>query len=143
MQEQSVIAPNRARVLLVEDSPHMVKVLTQTVNSIPGLELASVTDDASGAILEFDRCRPNIVILDLNLSSGDGLQVLQNIKRHASPCLVVVFTALDSEPYRISCMEAGAYRFFSKAREHQEMVRLLRHLGGERSAFSPSSPRVP
>jgi DNA-binding NarL/FixJ family response regulator len=136
MQEKPVISPKRARVLLVEDSVHMIKVLTHTVNSIPGLELVAVADGASEGILQFAKCQPNIVILDLDLSSGDGLQVLHEIKRHPSPCLVLIFTALDSDSFRITCMQGGAYRFFSKAREHQEMVRLLRHLGGERSEQS-------
>ena len=116
-------------VLLVEDSQRMQEILTWSVQTTPGLEVAAVANTAPGALVEFERRSPEIVILALVLREGNGLDVLREIKQRSPACRVLVFTTHDSEPYRTRCLAAGANYFFSKNQQHRELIQMLQELG--------------
>jgi DNA-binding NarL/FixJ family response regulator len=128
----------RLKTLIVEDSPLMQGILAEAVRIVPGLELAAVVDSAVDAVAGYSGHRPEVVILDLVLRSGSGLDVLREIKRVAPECRVVVFTGYDAEQYRTHCLAAGADYFLSKIRQHQELIQLLGKLGdGRPDAAAP------
>jgi DNA-binding NarL/FixJ family response regulator len=124
------------KVLLVEDSLRMQEILIWSVQTAPGLELVAMADTAAEALGEFDRCRPEVVILDLALREGSGLDVLREIKQRAASCRVLVFTTHDTEPFRTRCMAAGADYFFSKNKQHRELIQVLQQLGAQASALT-------
>ena len=123
----------KLKVLLVEDSLRMQEILIWSVQAVPGLELVAMADTATEALAEFVRCRPEIVILDLALREGSGLDVLREIKHGAPGCRVLVFTTHDTEPYRTRCLAGGADFFFSKHKQHRELIQVLQALG----AYAP------
>jgi DNA-binding NarL/FixJ family response regulator len=98
---------------------------------MPGLALACVADSPTDAILAFEAHRPEVVILDLALRGGSGLEVLREIKLRTPACRVLVFTGHDTEATRTRCRAAGADFFFSKNREHREFIAQLEVLAGE------------
>jgi DNA-binding NarL/FixJ family response regulator len=126
----------RLKTLIAEDSPRMQEIIAEAVRVEPGLELAAIVDSAADALAGFSENRPDLVILDLVLREGSGLDVLREIKRVAPECRVVIFTGYDAEQYHTRCLGAGADYFFSKVRQHRELIQLLGILGNER----PASP---
>lgn len=110
------------RILLVEDSPALQDVLISILRGMPGVTLVGVAATATEAIGCFEEASPEIVILDLVLREGSGLEVLGHIRALKSSCRVLVFTSHDSEPYRNRCLQAGADAFYSKARNHRELI---------------------
>ena len=107
----------------------MQEILIWSVQTAPGLKLVAMADTAAEALKEFNRCSPEVVILDLALREGSGLDVLREIRQRATTCRVLVFTTHDSEPYRTRCLAAGADYFFSKNKQHRELVQVLQELG--------------
>ena len=114
------------RVFLVEDSRAMQDTLTAILGRMSHLRLVGVAETAGEALDGFTTLQPDLVVLDLALREGSGLDVLQAIKRRRPECQVFVFTSHDSEPYRARCLAAGADRFYSKARQHRELIDELR-----------------
>jgi len=119
------------KLLLVEDSRYMQEVLTEALRSLPRLDLAGVAETATDACAAFELHRPDVVVLDLVLRGSSGLDVLHEIKQRAPACRVVVFTGYDSEPYRTRCLAAGADHFFSKNRQHRDLLQHLHDCGAE------------
>ena len=115
----------------------MQEILTWSLQTTPGLELAGVADTAPDALVEFDRGSPDVVILDLALREGSGLDVLREIKRRVTACRVLVFTTHDTELYRTHCLAAGAEGYFSKNKQHRELVQELQKIGA--AASGPSA----
>ena len=109
----------------------MQEILTESLQTVPGLELAGVVATATDALAALESHRPDVVILDLALRAGTGLDVLHGIKQRAPACRVLVFTSYDEEPYRTRCLAAGADHFFSKNRQRRELMQLLHNLGGD------------
>jgi DNA-binding NarL/FixJ family response regulator len=127
MSDQPAAAPG-LKLLLVEDSPRLQAILAESVQAVPGLELAGVAATAADAMIAFASHGPDVVILDLVLRAGSGLDVLREIKQRAPACQVLVFTGYDMEPCRTRCLAAGADHFFSKNRQHRELMHHLHHL---------------
>ena len=112
----------------------MQEILTVFLQTVPGLELVGVAETATEALAAFESHRPDVVILDLGLRASTGLDVLHGIKQRAPACRVLIFTGYDEEPYRTRCLAAGADHFFSKNRQHRELMQLLHNLGGDAPA---------
>lgn len=118
--------PDARRVFLVEDSRAMQETLTAILVRMSHLRLVGVAETASDALDGFATLQPDLVVLDLGLREGSGVDVLKAIKSRRPECQVFVFTSHDSEPYRARCLAAGANRFYSKARQHRELIDELR-----------------
>ncbi len=107
----------------------MQEILSEYVRATPGLELAEITDTQEDALAAAERQGPALVILDLILRVGKGLDVLREIKSRVPGCRVLVFTGHDAEQYRARCLAEGADHFLSKNRDPAELIQLLRQIG--------------
>ncbi len=106
----------------------MQEMLTALLRQMDHLELVGVAETAHDAIASFSTLQPDAVILDLELRQGTGLEVLGAIKARRPECRVLIFTSHDTKPFRTRCLEAGADRFYSKARQHRELLEELLRL---------------
>ncbi len=125
MFSHNVTPDVRTRILLVEDSRPMQETLTAILSGMDHLQLVSIAETASEAVDHFNKLQPHAVILDLGLREGTGFDVLYAIKGRRPDCRVLVFTSYDAEPYRLRCLAAGADHFFSKNRQHSELLQEL------------------
>ncbi len=107
---------------MIEDDPD-VAALAQRV--LPGLQ---VYGDLA-AYRAADMAPPRLIVLDLELPDGQGLDVLKEIRgRHATKDTpVVVFTGTDIDP--IEGQRRGANAWVRKPREADELERALRAIG--------------
>jgi DNA-binding NarL/FixJ family response regulator len=126
--------------MIVEDSPPMQRILADMVQTCPGLELVSIADCEVDSMAGIKKHLPTLVILDLALSVGNGINILSEIKRQKLDCRVLVFTGYDAEQYRLRCIEAGADWFFSKNRQRREMIEALRKVGAEALTAGKNAP---
>lgn len=105
------------RVFLVEDSPVIRERLREAVALVEGAEVvmeAEMEQDAVRGILEQ---RPDVVVLDLALAKGSGVEVLRQVKA-AQPAIKVIVLTNKTEPqYRKKCLALGADCFLDKARD--------------------------
>jgi CheY-like chemotaxis protein len=88
--------------------------------------------DGVSAVASAQRERPDAILLDLGLPAGDGFVVLERLK--AIPRLavipVIVFTARDPVETRERAMALGAYAFFQKPADNDELLRAFRRATG-------------
>lgn len=108
-------------VYLVEDSPAIRERLREMVMELdPGVSVleAASPDVAIKGIVEK---RPELVVLDLKLEGGSGLDVLREVNEKLLDTRVIVFSNQASPPYRKKCMVLGAAGFFDKARDYERV----------------------
>ena len=103
------------KVFIVEDSLVAYENLQSMLSDIPGVVIIGHAVDEMGAINGIDSMMPDAVILDLNLKSGYGINVLKNIKEFHAAIKVMVFTNHANEFYASQCKRAGADYFFDKS----------------------------
>lgn len=103
-----------ARILIVDDD--------QTISSLFSLDCESRDSDViihtalSGdeGIEAIDRLQPQVLVLDLRMSKGDGFHVLEHLKSIGSTMPVVVVTNYKNEEYERRCTEYGVKKYLVK-----------------------------
>ena len=99
--------------------------MLKTVAGLTVVGLAHGVADAYRAIHELS---PNLVVLDLQLSDGNGIEVLQATKRVNPSIRFVIFTNQSDSQYRQRCAELGADYFLCKSTEAKSLLMLIEGL---------------
>jgi DNA-binding NarL/FixJ family response regulator len=114
------------KVFVVEDSPAICERIVQMVREVQDVEVVGTADDVLGAIRGIESNMPNTVILDIRLINGDGLNVLQFVKRTMPELKVIVLTNSSSEQHRKLAQRYGADAFLDKSNDFMQIAELLR-----------------
>jgi DNA-binding NarL/FixJ family response regulator len=113
------------QVFLVEDSPAIRQRLETLLGEIPGTEIVGRAAGASDAIRDILACRPDLILLDVQLAEGSGFDVLRELHARAPELAVVMLTNYSSDPYRQIAGRFGARAFFDKTREFERVRELI------------------
>jgi len=126
------------RILLVDDHEVVrdgVKVLLQATDDI------IVTAEASSvreAVDEADRARPDVVVMDVRLADGSGIEATREIRaRHPKTAVIMLTSFADDEALFASIM-AGASGYVLKQVKGGELVRAIRTVGKGESLLDPA-----
>ena len=112
---------NLAKIVLVEDSAALREGVRNMLSEIPGLNVHGEFEAAQDAIRGIDRIRPDIVILDIGLKSGNGLEVLHHLNQVHPRCTAIVFSNRVDTEYRKQAMHRGATHVFNKFSESEQL----------------------
>ena len=119
------------KVFIADDSSEIRKriiaMLSDLTERIEMIGEAENVHDAINSIHEFD---PDVVILDIRMPGGSGIDVLKNIKKKNEVPIIIILTSYPYSQYRNKCMEAGADFFFDKSRDFEEIVKVVSALSG-------------
>ena len=110
-------------LFIVEDS---IPVRERLVRTLEGLDIVGTAEDVPAAIAGLESNPPDALILDLQLPSGSGLQVLRAVREKLPAMRVIVMTNFAAEPYRKAAMAAGAEIFLDKSAEFGRVRDILR-----------------
>lgn len=110
---------------LVENSKFLVERLTRLVSQRKNVQVVGSAGTVKQAVEEIRRVQPDVVLLDIHLNDGNGLDVLQQIKQGAQPPAVIVLTNYAYPQYRTRFLESGAEFFFDKSAELDLMLQAL------------------
>jgi DNA-binding NarL/FixJ family response regulator len=121
------------KVFIVDDSKlvvERVKILLSTFEELEFIGQAANANDAVEAILQL---KPDVVILDIRLIGGNGMKVLERIKKEDPSPVVIMLTNYPYPQYRKKCRELGAEYFFDKVTEIESLVKVLKMLAQDSS----------
>lgn len=104
-----------------------------------GYEVVAVST-AAAAWGVLCRDSPSVVLLDLGLPDGEGLELLREFREERPDTVVIVLTAHDSLDNAIESIKRGAFHFFAKPYVPEELLRLLRRAVEERQAGNQRPP---
>jgi len=125
------------KVFLVEDSAVIRDRLKRLLEEIPQVQITGETGDAQEAITAILEQRPEVVLLDIHLLNGSGIDVLQRVKQEQAALAVIVLTDYPYPEYRQLCLDAGADFFLIKSTEFEQVVPALQELTRRGSCSSP------
>lgn len=110
-ESASLHLARQPKVLLVEDDPVTRWLVRSALKETCTLITAQ---NAGSAVDSFNKCRPDLVFLDLNLPDKSGSDVLRHILRQDPQAKVVIFTGQDHMDNIIKMLEEGAAGFVAK-----------------------------
>ena len=109
------------KVLIVDDSLLMRKVLTDALNQDENITVVGTAMDGDFALSKIERLRPDVIALDLYMPRMDGLQTLKIIQeRFQIPTIIFSGIGVDQSYIALQALRYGAVDFVSKARHGDE-----------------------
>jgi two-component system OmpR family response regulator len=115
-----------AKILIVDDDRDTLLGLTLILRKKGGYQVVAASD-AVQAMMVAIREKPDLIVLDIGLPGGNGLQVLRNLKSNvAMTCTpVIILTARDAS-LESEALRAGADAFFQKPADPDALLSAVR-----------------
>jgi DNA-binding NtrC family response regulator len=112
----------RRRLLIVDDEPLILEVLTEHFKSEYDVDTALNGADALGSIL---RVRPDVVMLDINMPRMNGVEVLKDIKQIDDSIAVIMVTANEQVAMAAESLRNGAFGYVPKPFDFRYLDHML------------------
>ena len=96
------------KVLLADDSILVRERLAAQVARIEGVEVVAQTGDVPTTLETIQKLAPDVVILDIRMPGGSGIQILETVKTERPALTAIMLTAYPLPQYRERCLESGA-----------------------------------
>ncbi|WP_030131486.1 response regulator transcription factor [Pseudomonas sp. QTF5] len=106
--------------LVVDDHP-VIRSAVKIVLKLEGYKHIYEASSGNEVLPMIREHKPELVVLDLNIPSLDGLDVLARIKAGEVRCCIVVFTSQEPMFYQDRCMRAGASAYVAKTNDLQHL----------------------
>jgi DNA-binding NarL/FixJ family response regulator len=127
------------RVLIVEDDAVTRRALSLAVESSPELKLVGALDSVKPAVEWFANGEVDVLLTDLGLPDGSGIDVIRVCVQKQPKCDIMVITMSSDEDNVLACIEAGATGYVLKDAGRLDVVRAVLEL---RAGGSPISPII-
>ncbi|HMB73173.1 MAG TPA: sigma 54-interacting transcriptional regulator [Gammaproteobacteria bacterium] len=109
----------RGRILIVDDDPGLLKLLTIRLRAERyDVEAVESAEEALGVLTRF---RPDLVISDLRMANMDGIELLREIHRQRPGLCVLLLTAHGTIPDAVAATQSGAFGFLTKPVDKNEL----------------------
>lgn len=129
----------RLSVVIVEDDERFRDAFASMVAEAPDMDLAGTAADLPQGLQLLREQRPDVLLVDLGLPSGSGIELIRFAHDQLPDTDVMVVTVFGDEPHVMASLEAGATGYLLKdtrAADLTDQIRTL-HAGG-----SPISPVI-
>lgn len=118
--------PEAIRLLLVDDHEVVRAGLRTLLGDIEGIEIVGEAATVAGAVGEAARLVPGVVLMDLRLPDGSGVDACREILSSAPRTRILFLTSHSDEQAVMSTLLAGAAGYVLKDIGHQALVRAIR-----------------
>ena len=126
-------------VMVVEDDPAFLARFCRIVAGAPELSLIAAVGDMASARLAIARQAPDVLLIDLGLPDGNGVDLIRETSRAHPSTDIMVITVFGDEEHVLASIEAGATGYILKDNPPEEFVSLIFQL---RAGGSPISPVI-
>lgn len=101
------------RVMIVDDSAFMRKIISDSLDDVDGIEVAGIARNGVDALEKIDRLNPDIITLDIEMPRMNGLETLKEIKKKYD-IPVIMLSSIKKTDVTIEALELGAVDFIEK-----------------------------
>ncbi|MEN6349774.1 MAG: chemotaxis response regulator protein-glutamate methylesterase [Syntrophomonas sp.] len=106
---------SKIRVLVVDDSAFMCKVISDTINQSSGMEAVGRASNGQEALAQISNLRPDVVTMDVEMPAMDGLTALEQImKTQPVPVIMVSSLTKQGTEQTLKALQLGAVDFVTK-----------------------------
>lgn len=130
-------------VVIVDDSEVVAERLERMLNEASDQFRVVWRARSVGEGRNVVRCTtPDVIILDIQMPDGSGIELLEDVKCEAKTPVVIVLTNYPFPQYRERCLRAGADYFFDKSIEFDQVVTVLLGLLRRNQEGAPGHART-
>lgn len=136
-------SPIMAKILIIDDEEQLRKLLARIIG-LEGYEVAEAADCASG-LKKLRLLEPDVVLCDVKLPDGNGVEMVQKIKQAAPEVEVILLTAYGNIPDGVQAIKNGAFDYITKGDDNNKILPLLSRASEKAMAqrcLAPSGGRL-
>jgi len=133
----SGVMPSPIRVLLVEDHLILAESFGALLKRDPSIEVVGMATTASAAVALARQHEPDVVLMDVRLPDGSGVEAAITIRSITKKAAFVFLTAYDSEESLTDAIEAGAAAFLAKSEAPETVVEAIKRVAGGDTLIEP------
>lgn len=132
----------RKRILIADDHEVLRRGLRTMLQFETQWEICGEAADGQEAVDKAGELTPDLVIMDINLPTLNGLAAVRQILRHRPETKILVFTVHDSDQTIHEIIASGAHGYLSKAKGGQDLVSVIKELFAGNFSYPPTVARA-
>jgi DNA-binding NarL/FixJ family response regulator len=125
-------------VLIADDHPVVREGLRGMLAAEPGINVVAEAASGDEAVVMAKRHRPDVVLMDLRMPGGDGVQATAGIVAALPGIRVVVLTTYETDADIVRAVEAGATGYLLKDTPRQDLVAAVRAAARGETVLGPT-----
>jgi DNA-binding NarL/FixJ family response regulator len=126
----------RTKVMVVDDHPMWRDAVERDLQD-EGFEVVGVAANGAEALARFPACRPDVVVLDLQIPPPNGVEVTRQVMRHDPSARVLILSASGEQDDVLDAVKAGATGYLVKSASRRELVDAVRRVARGDTVFTP------
>jgi len=131
------------RVLLVDDHPIVRQGLARLISQEEDLDVCGEAGDVPGAIQAVNDLHPDIVVADLSLNEGSGIDLIKTLRTQSPEIPILVLTMHEESFYAERALRAGARGYLTKQEASEKILTAVRQVvRGELYVSDRLSPKL-
>jgi len=132
---------NAIRVLLADDQPMIRAGFAMILDAQPGIDVIGEASDGDEAVAAARATQPDVVVMDVQMPSRDGLSATHEICAALPSVKVLIVTTFDIDDYVYQALQAGASGFLLKNAAPEDLVHAVRVVASGDALLAPSVTR--
>ena len=124
-------------LLIADDHPLILAGLAALIRTEPTLMLVGEAVDAVAAVDQYLRLRPDVMLVDLNMPGGGGIEAIRKIRALVPDARIVILTTYDGDEDVHRGLLAGASAYLLKQSGLDEVVHCVRQVAANRRYLAP------
>jgi DNA-binding NarL/FixJ family response regulator len=129
-------------VLLVDDHTMVREGLRLLLRTAPDVSVIGEADNGVAAVANARRLVPDVVVLDLDMPSGDGMVAVRELKQSLPNVRVLILTMHSEHDRLLPLLEAGARGYLTKEAASSDLVDAIRAVASGEVYVRPSAARL-
>jgi DNA-binding NarL/FixJ family response regulator len=132
-----------SRVYIVDDHRFFTFALTSLINCEADLTVCGSGVEQSVVLSEVERLTPDIVVIDVNLSRGDGVAMAAALRQVARTVPIVFVSSLQNPQFEVDSRWLQPCSFVEKTRDPADIIRGIRQMLAKLHLLQSQSPTNP
>lgn len=131
------------KILIVDDHPLVREGLTMRLSRHPDLQVCGEAAAEEEALASIEQNAPDLVLVDISLKGGSGIELLKKIKSQHPSVKTLVISGFDESLYAERALRAGALGYLNKQESNDKLLEAIHTvLAGQRFVSAAIAQRL-
>jgi two-component system, NarL family, response regulator LiaR len=126
------------RVLICDDQDVVREGLRTILSTAPGIQVVALAEDGAAAVEQFERHKPDVVLMDLKMPGVNGIQATRQLRDRYPDARVLALTTYDADEWVFDAIRAGAAGYLLKDTPRAGLIKAIEGTVNGQTFVDPS-----